>query len=708
MEQLAKTDLTPVIEINKDNCVNCHRCIAVCPVKFCIDGSGDTVTINHNLCIGCGSCIEACTHEARSYLDDTDEFRQASGSGERFVAVVAPAIAANFPDKWKKLFGFLTSQGVTAFFDVGFGAELTVKSYLEFIKSANPETVIAQPCPALVSYSEIYKPELLKYMAPADSPMAHTIKMVNEYFPEHASQRIVVLSPCLAKRREFDDVAPGTLNVTYKGLSAWFENEGIDLEDYPELDFSGPVGERAVGFSTPGGLQETVIREVPNINPRIRKIEGLHSVYPYLDALPDAVALEVQPLLVDCLNCERGCNGGPGTITAHKTIDEIEADIRNRQAVTRSSLGTEKAVDTRASRIVGKVVNKYWKPGLYGRTYVDRSIQLKLKNPDEAELEKIYRKMHKTEKKDYLDCQACGYESCKQMAFAIHNGLNKAENCQHARQIVIIEERETARSLYSNLSKEIGSSQQFVEDIKKQINDVNLSIGDQSSSLEESSAGIEQMMKTVRELAEQATERQKALENLMSAASTGEQDMSQTVEAIDVIADSISQIGDMVNLIEDIASRTDLLSFNAAIEAAHAGSYGKGFAVVADEIKKLAQGVGENARLVNGRLKTIQERTNAGTETTRRAGSAVSALVDEIRRTAEGFSEMINHTGEMASGSNQISDSLNNLMNLSHSVSTAAAGITGTIESLNYSMVRISDSAEQNQYEMEELASGID
>ncbi|MGE5543401.1 MAG: 4Fe-4S binding protein, partial [Bacillota bacterium] len=52
-----RQDLIEVIGINEDNCTNCHQCIAVCPVKFCSDGSGDVVKFNKNLCIGCGRCI---------------------------------------------------------------------------------------------------------------------------------------------------------------------------------------------------------------------------------------------------------------------------------------------------------------------------------------------------------------------------------------------------------------------------------------------------------------------------------------------------------------------------------------------------------------------------------------------------------------------------------------------------------------------------
>lgn len=145
------------------------------------------------MCIGCGNCIKACTHDARIGIDDTEEFFRDLRRGERIVAVAAPAIAANFPDTYLNINSWLKSCGVKAIFDVSFGAELTVKSYLEHVKANNPKTVIAQPCPAIVTYVEVYQPELIPHLAPADSPMLHTIKMVKEYYPEYRDHKVMVL-----------------------------------------------------------------------------------------------------------------------------------------------------------------------------------------------------------------------------------------------------------------------------------------------------------------------------------------------------------------------------------------------------------------------------------------------------------------------------------------------------------------------------------
>ena len=98
--------LTPVISVDQEKCVNCHRCIAVCPVKLCNDGSKDYVTIRHELCIGCGKCIESCVHGARRGIDDFELFMQ-NVKNENVLAIVAPAVAVSFRGKDKQLISWL-------------------------------------------------------------------------------------------------------------------------------------------------------------------------------------------------------------------------------------------------------------------------------------------------------------------------------------------------------------------------------------------------------------------------------------------------------------------------------------------------------------------------------------------------------------------------------------------------------------------------
>ncbi|MFZ5951557.1 MAG: [Fe-Fe] hydrogenase large subunit C-terminal domain-containing protein [Candidatus Rifleibacteriota bacterium] len=424
--------LPQVIEVIKENCVNCHACIAACPVKFCNDASGDSVQINSDMCIGCGQCMKACTHDARRPVDDTDAFIQALQRREPIVAVVAPAVAVSFPNQYLRLNGWLKAIGVAAIFDVSFGAELTIKSYLHHIENNNPDLVIAQPCPALVNFAEIYHPDLIPSLAPADSPMLHTIKLIREYWPKYAAHKVAVLSPCVAKKREFFQTGLGEFNVTMTNLKKYLNSQNIHLNTFPEVDYDNPPAERAVLFSSPGGLLRTAERWNANVKEVTRKIEGPHIIYDYLRNLNRLRLEKKAPLLVDCLNCELGCNGGTGTENNHCSPDEVEKLVEERnQTMQQRHVRWGPMSGYRTKKGIEKLVTRFWKPKLYSRSYENRSQTNTTRIPSKAELDKIYLQMEKYSEKDHFNCNSCGYGNCESMAIAIHNNLNRPENCHH-------------------------------------------------------------------------------------------------------------------------------------------------------------------------------------------------------------------------------------------------------------------------------------
>lgn len=424
-------ELCAIIGVDKEKCVNCHACISACPVKYCNDGSGDHVTVNPNLCIGCGNCLVHCSHKARYYTDDFAEFQKNLGSGESMIAIVAPSAAANFPGQYLNLNGWLKSKGIKAVFDVSFGAELTVKSYLEHLKKNRPQAMIAQPCPAIVTYIEIYQPELIKYLVPYDSPMIHTIKMIRRYYPAYRNHKIAVISPCMAKKREFRETGLGDYNIAFLSIDRHLKSSGLSLQDFPKENFDNPPAERAVLFSTPGGLLQTMERTFPNIRHKTRRIEGIPLIYDYLKKLDSVIKTGKSPVLIDCLNCEMGCNGGTLTLAQKETHqDEIEFWIRQRAEEMRDYYKSISYDDEMmSSKQIEDTIAKYWEDGLYTRSYIDLSKNYILKQPDKDELGNIFASMHKYNAADIYNCTACGYNSCEGMAVAIFNKLNRPENC---------------------------------------------------------------------------------------------------------------------------------------------------------------------------------------------------------------------------------------------------------------------------------------
>lgn len=138
------------------------------------------------------------------------------------------------------------------------------------------------------------------------------------------------------------------------------------------------------------------------------------------------------PLVIDCLNCENGCNQGPATKVLGQSPDETEYWVKKRAKQLRKMYLEENENDAEKSKkSIETIVSRYWHSDYYERKYVNRWENVNIQYPTKNEIENIYQKMHKFRKEDILNCSSCGYNSCEGMAIAIHNGLNRPENCHH-------------------------------------------------------------------------------------------------------------------------------------------------------------------------------------------------------------------------------------------------------------------------------------
>lgn len=687
------THIRSVIEVDAERCVNCHACISVCPVKYCMDGSGDVIEINHELCIGCGRCVAACTHGARRIKDDLDSFLAACARSEPIVAIAAPSIASAFPDRYLQLNGYLTSLGVQAVFDVGFGAELTVRSYADHIDREKPRTVIAQPCAAIVSYIELYRPELVPFLAPCDSPMLHTMKMIREYFPEYRDHRIAAISPCVAKRREFDETGLGDFNVTFASLRARIEADGVRLSRYEPVPYAGPEAERGVLFPTPGGLSRTYHREDAGVAGATRRIEGTPGVYEYLASLPESIRNGTAPLLVDCLSCEKGCNGGPGTGSADRHVDALEKPVELRAAGQRARYDSGRK--TGRIRKLTRTIDRFWKPGLYRREYRTAEGAVRLSTPNEQELAEIYRSMLKEGRSDLYNCSACGYGSCRAMAVAIFNGLNKPENCHYyQKKLIDLANRRLTRTTFE-LDGQIRDAVEALGRIKSSVTAGGESCADQFSAIEESSASITQMIGSIRRISDVAVERRSTVTELVKIAESGRIELEHSIGAVNEVSALAAQISGIVQLIDDIASRTNILSINASIEASHAGTAGRGFSVVANEIRRLSEEAAKNSRLISERVAAIMKGVADTAEISERTGTSIRAVIGRIGEVAESLTGLVGSMQELSSGSEQIMSALSELRHIASEFKDSYGLVSDSMEFIHGSMSRISAISER-------------
>ena len=646
--------LSEVVRVDPEKCLLCNKCIKVCPVHCNIAIAGDSVHINTNECIGCGNCIKACTHNARIPVDDMPEFLKALHNKEKLVAIVAPAVAAQFPERYLELNGWLKSIGVLACFDVSFGAELTVKSYLEHIKKNNPKCIVSQPCPAIVTYIQIYHPELIEYLAPADSPMVHTIRMIKEFYKEYAQAKFIAISPCIAKKREFAELNLPVYNLTMSNLKKYFESQQIELSKYKKVDYENPPAERAVLFSTPGGLLATLQRWQPDIANITRKIEGENEVYPYLSHLYDSIQNSTNPLVIDCLNCAMGCNGGTGTDSVPGNIDQLDYYV-NKRATEAKKKYTPKHLArlfTNSHKKTLRRINKYWKSKLYTRQYLDLSENNTLKEISDRKLDYILKKMGKNRQtgENMQNCDCCGYGTCQEMAKHIANERNSINNC------VVYVQGKTRNSADIVFSSAVNQSQ--ITKTTLGLSKIN------NKRLQKANEELDQLLAFFH-----------TLQNLSESISNN---VALSKDKLDTVTSNNRDISNATKDINAVAFQTNILALNAAVEAARAGQYGKGFAVVADEVRKLASRSSDSANnadetiaktvsginTVNHSFQDINDGINRLTKDIEESFMNINCLKEQLNSYTRETEKTLDNISEIAAISEDISKNSTDVINL--------------------------------------------
>ena len=184
--------------------------------------------------------------------------------------------------------------------------------------------------------------------------------------------------------------------------------------------------------------------------------------------------------------------------------------------------------------------------------------------------------------------------------------------------------------------------------------DLSARTQEQASALEETAATMEEMTATVKRNSDNAHQADQLGRQARHQADSSTAVVQRAVAAMQDINTASRKIGDIINVIDEIAFQTNLLALNAAVEAARAGEQGRGFAVVASEVRNLAQRSATAAKEIKSLINDSIAKVSVGTDLVNASGKALNDIVTDVKRVTDIVAEIAAASSEQSDGINQI------------------------------------------------------
>jgi methyl-accepting chemotaxis protein len=245
-----------------------------------------------------------------------------------------------------------------------------------------------------------------------------------------------------------------------------------------------------------------------------------------------------------------------------------------------------------------------------------------------------------------------------------------------------------------------------MEKITANIDKLNEYIEQQAASVEKSSSSIEEMLANIQSVTQTLMKNGNSVKELNHASEVGRGDLKTMVLDIQEIARESEGLMEINNVMKNIASQTNLLSMNAAIEAAHAGDAGKGFAVVSDEIRKLAEDSGEQSRTIGLVLKKIKSSIDKISLSTENVINEFEAIDSGVKIVSDQEDHILHAMEEQNEGGKLILDAVVDLNKISNLVTDGSSQIQGGSKEVINESRNLESVTEEITKRMNEMAAG--
>ena len=396
----------PVYTIEAE-CQDCYKCVRHCPVKAIQVREGHAAVIPE-MCVACGNCVEVCPVKAK-------QVRNGTGRARRLLAETVPVYVSLAPSWVSEFRGVSAAQLVRALKELGvagvsetaLGAQLVSAEIARELDGGSPGLLLSSACPTSVDFIRKYLPELAGRITPVASPLIAHCRLLRDTFGENI--RTIFIGPCIAKKNE-SDRHPDLLNLalTYPELRQLFREEGIDparVTPRAEDSFVPEAAEEGARYPIEGGMNDTIAFQTRNRKVHYVTLSGLENIDLALSGIRELPKGET--VFVEMLACHGGCVHGPcaehdspGLLERLRVLNYARLPEQPRRRTAKGGIGD----DFPAAAFEPPV------PGI-------------------NEIAAALRSIGKNSPEDELNCDGCGYDTCRNFAQALLAGRAEPSMC---------------------------------------------------------------------------------------------------------------------------------------------------------------------------------------------------------------------------------------------------------------------------------------
>ena len=400
-----------IFRLNEQNCRDCYKCIRNCLVKAIRYSDGHAQIIPHE-CIQCGECVVTCPRHGHFVHSDLEMVRKQIRAGAKVVASVDSSFIADLDVGCiEDMRALLKQMGFHDAQESAIGAEVVSREYEKIMMNEEVDVLMSSACPSINMLVCKHYPDLLKYLAQVESPMEVHCKRLRREYPD---AYIVYIGPCYARKTEAMESKCCDAVLMFSDLKDWMHEAGVTAVN---TGMHTERGIRARRYPRQDGIVKSMSR-IPGWN-RV-SVDGLADC---MAALEEMRSGTIHKVFVEMTACEGSCVNGPA-IRSNRYENRVRGTVQVNRYAGDYDFGIREE----------RSIRKSFTPD-----------PVKQDAPSEEEIERVLTKLDKNSAEKALNCGACGYSTCREMAAALCHGKAEMDMClpylhekaeRHSRDVV--------------------------------------------------------------------------------------------------------------------------------------------------------------------------------------------------------------------------------------------------------------------------------